>query len=91
MVAALAIGAVTMSFKMADTATLWHYTSNSTAAGAFADASNWAQGAGSSCGTSGTKPCQISVDAANQTELGEYLDGMDNNAVLAINPNSKRN
>ncbi len=69
----------------------WHYTSNSIDEGEFAIASNWAQGSGSGCGPSGNKPCQIAVDASDETELAAYLSGMSNADVLAINPGSKRN
>lgn len=89
-IVALAIGGVTMSFKMASTATVWHYTDTENP-GVFNDAANWEQGAASGCLPSGTKPCQISVDAANETELATYLSGMDNDDVLAINSTSRRN
>ncbi|MEN5057157.1 DUF6520 family protein [Sphingobacterium kitahiroshimense] len=96
------IGIITMSFALANNeskeekvekkaATTWHYTSNSTTAGAFANAANWQQGAGPSCGSTGNKPCEITVDAENEIELEAYLDGMSNPEVLAINPTSKRN
>lgn len=89
---------LTFAFKAGDSknhkkqeATIWHYTNNSTTAGAFANASNWAQGAGSGCGPSGNKPCEITVDAADESELDTYLSGLSNPQVLAINPSSKRN
>lgn len=88
MVAALAIGAVTMSFKMTDDSTVYHYTSNSTAAGAFANVSNWAEGDGD-CGTTGNKPCEIEVP--DGSSLSDIIAGKTNAQVLSINSGSRRN
>lgn len=89
MVAALAIAAVTMSFKMAADPTTYHYVSNSTAAGAFATTSNWAEGESDECQTTGNKPCEIEVP--DGSSLSTLLSGKNNAQVLAINPGSKRN
>mgnify|MGYP006994456557 FL=1 len=88
MVAALAIAAVTMSFKMVNDSTTYHYTSNSTAPGAFATTTNWATGAGS-CVSDGNKPCDILVP--DGSTLSSVLAGKTNSQVLDINPTSRRN
>ncbi|MBX3242291.1 MAG: hypothetical protein KIT80_14990 [Chitinophagaceae bacterium] len=88
MAAALAIAAVTMSFKMVADPTTYHYVSNSTAAGAFATVSNWAEGEGD-CGPTGNKPCDIEVP--DGSSLSAELAGKNNAQVLAINPSSRRN
>ncbi len=89
-VAALIIAVVTMSFKMANTTTQWHYIGNSTTEGQFRQASNWSQGAGSGCGPNGTKPCQLTANASDETELAAYLDGLSNAEVMDI-VDSKKN
>ncbi len=87
-VAALIIAVVTMSFKMADDSTVYHYTSNSTAAGAFATVANWAEGAGD-CGATGNKPCEIEVP--DGSSLSDLIAGKTNAQVLSINSSSRRN
>lgn len=88
MVAALAIGAVTMSFKMASTATTFHYT-DAVNPGVFADPDNWQPGTSPlACNTGTTKPCEIS--AQDEQDLQDMLDGKDNTQVLSI-VSKKRN
>lgn len=87
MVAAVAIAAVTMSFKMADTTTAWHYTGTSSQP--FNTASLWQQGAGSGCGPSGAKPCQLNVDATDEQELIDYFSTVSSTDVY--NMSTKKN
>ncbi|KEQ30160.1 hypothetical protein N180_06420 [Pedobacter antarcticus 4BY] len=87
MVAALAIAAITMSFKMADTTTQWRYIG--TASQPFNDASLWEQGAGSGCGPAGAKPCQLNVDAADEQELIDYFSTVSSTDVY--NMSTKKN
>lgn len=89
MVLALVIGVATMSFKLADEPTTYHYVSNSTAPGAFATPSNWEEGESDVCATTGNKPCEIEVPEGSS--LSAELSGKNNAQVLAINPSSKRN
>lgn len=70
-------------------ASLWHYVGTANP-GVYYDAANWAQGSGS-CGLGGSLPCEITVDADDETELNTFFDDMDNADVLAINPSSRRN
>lgn len=86
--AAVVIAAITMSFKMATNSVTYHYTSNSTTEGQFANTSNWATGSGS-CGSLGNKPCDI--DVPDGSDLATVLSGKTNAQVLAINPSSRRN
>jgi hypothetical protein len=69
---------------------LFHYVGNSTAAGAFANPANWAEGPSPSnnCTTNGNKPCEITAE--DQTELESMLSGRSNPSVLTI-VDSKRN
>ncbi|WP_145328018.1 hypothetical protein [Sphingobacterium siyangense] len=83
MLAAVVIAGVTMSFKMASTSTVYHYDSESTAAGAFATVGNWQPGTSSEpCGTGEDKPCQITAE--NAMDLQSKLNGKTNPQVLAI-------
>ncbi|WP_312362416.1 hypothetical protein [Sphingobacterium sp.] len=88
-VVAIAIAAVTMSFKLANNSTTYHYVSNSTAPGAFATPTNWEEGESDVCATTGNKPCEIEVPEGSS--LSAELAGKNNAQVLAINPSSKRN
>jgi|SRR5690606_8387607 len=88
-VVALAIAAITMSFKLTNDSVTYHYVSNSTAPGAFATVSNWTEGQSEECQTTGNKPCEIEVPEGSS--LSAELSGKTNAQVLAINPNSKRN
>lgn len=91
MVLALVIGVATMSFKLANNDTKWHFTGNNPDEGQYRLTSNWELGAsGSSCASVGDFPCEIEVDAQDKTELGAILSGMTNDDVLDINPTSKR-
>lgn len=90
-VVALMIGVATMSFKLANTDTKWHYTGTNPAEGQFQSTANWELGeSDSQCATYGDFPCEIEVDAQDKTELGAILSGMSNDDVLDINPTSKR-
>lgn len=71
LIIAMIIGVSTMAFEMADTTTKWRYTG--TASQPFNDASLWEQGVGSGCGPSGAKPCQLNVDAADESELNAFF------------------
>ncbi|CDS92101.1 conserved exported hypothetical protein [Sphingobacterium sp. PM2-P1-29] len=82
MVAALAIGAVTMSFRMASTANTYHYTDTANP-GVFADPANWQLGTSpEECDTGVELPCQITAE--NVMDLQSKLNGKDNDQVLAI-------
>lgn len=82
MVVALAIAAVTMSFKMAGTASTFHYASESTAAGAFANPDNWEPGTSPTNCVGTAKPCQITAE--DEADLESKLAGKTNPQVLSI-------
>ncbi|MCT1524126.1 hypothetical protein [Sphingobacterium hotanense] len=88
MVLALVIGVATMSFKLADTDTAWHYDGS----GSYTDANNWILGSAPSntCQVGGTKPCEIEVDAPTKPDLEELLSNMDDQQVLDLNSVSRR-
>ncbi|OJZ06467.1 MAG: hypothetical protein BGP15_04270 [Sphingobacterium sp. 40-24] len=82
MVLALVIGVATMSFKMASTASTYHYTGTANP-GVFADPANWQPGTSPvACNTGEETPCQITAE--NQMDLQSKLNGKDNDEVLAI-------
>lgn len=82
MVAAVAIAAVTMSFKMASTASTFHYTDIANP-GVFSDPANWQPGNSPiTCGDGTAKPCQITAE--DPADLEAKLDGLDNASVMAI-------
>ncbi|WP_157676727.1 hypothetical protein [Chryseobacterium sp. T16E-39] len=93
---AVAIAAVmftgsVMSFKIIEKKAepmQYFYNSNSVAAGAFSNVSNWAEGAGSSCLTTGNKPCTITVPEGQ--DLVDVIGGLTNPQVLAIHPSERR-
>lgn len=90
---AVAIAAVTMSFNLATPATNpWHFVGDSEDEGEYANEDNWEEGLapGSTCITTGTKPCNIVVPAANKPALGLYLQDLSNDEVMEINPGSTR-
>ncbi|WP_166333053.1 hypothetical protein [Sphingobacterium chungjuense] len=69
----------------------YHFTGDSNDEGQFSDIENWEPGpATDACGDRGEKPCEISVEANDLDELETFLSGMSNQAVLQLNPNSKR-
>ncbi|MFD2742406.1 MULTISPECIES: hypothetical protein [Sphingobacterium] len=68
----------------------FHFVGDSEDPGQFSEIENWREGTSNACGTVGQKPCEITVEANNLDELATYLSGMDNEAVLDINPSSKR-
>lgn len=80
----MVIASVTlMSFGLSSTATTFHYDSESTLPGAFANPNNWKEGSSPiACNTGETKPCQIS--AIDVDELQDMLSGKNNNDVLEI-------
>ncbi|MCT1533010.1 hypothetical protein M3B46_18560 [Sphingobacterium daejeonense] len=83
MVLALVIGVATMSFKMVSTATTYHYDSESTDPGAFANTANWKPGNSPvACGTGVELPCQITAE--NPMDLQSKLNGKTNEQVLDI-------
>lgn len=94
------IGVVAMSFTFVNdkkseaktetkVATIFHYASESTSPGAFANPDNWQSGVGSvACGTGENKPCQITAE--DEADLESMLDGRTNSQVLSI-VDSKRN
>lgn len=100
MLTLLLIGVVAMSFTLVNkgkseaktevkVATLFHYASESTSPGAFANPDNWQPGAGSvACGTGENKPCQITAE--DEEDLESMLAGKNNAQVLGI-VSSKRN
>lgn len=101
MLTLLFMGIVAVSFALTNkekpeaktekkTPTTWRYTGTSTAEGQFRLASNWEIGNGSSCGPNGNKPCQLTADAADKTELTEHLAGLTNAEVMGI-VDSKKN
>lgn len=82
-IAALVIAVVTMSFEMTGRAMTFHYDSESTAPGAFADPGNWKPGGSTvECETGVTKPCEISAE--NAADLQNKLNGKSNQDVLSI-------
>ncbi|MEN5196971.1 hypothetical protein [Sphingobacterium faecium] len=92
------IGIIAMSFTVANNvptevksevkaSTTYHYTDTENP-GVFNDPANWEEGSGS-CGSIGTKPCDIEVP--ENTDLETMLEGKSNSEVLAINPSSRRN
>lgn len=95
MVAALAIAAVTMSFKVAEkmgsaAPTTWYYISEELDEGDFATAANWNKTNNTeACISSGERPCQISVEAADQTQLASVLSGKSNSQVLSMSTQRK--
>ena len=76
---ALLVGIGTMSFKMVNPSSDYHYTSNDMNPGDFAIVGNWASGSVSGCGDDGNKPCQITTD-----DLSATLAGKTNQEVLDI-------
>ncbi|WP_298940711.1 hypothetical protein [uncultured Dysgonomonas sp.] len=80
-VVALAIAAVTMSFKMASTASTYHYT-DAVNPGVFADPANWQPGTSEECGSGEELPCQITAE--NELDLQSKLSGKTNPQVMAI-------
>lgn len=100
MLTLLLIGVVAMSFTLVNkekseakterkAATLFHYASESTSPGAFANPDNWEPGAGSvACGTGENKPCQITAE--DEADLESKLAGKNNTQVMGI-VNNKRN
>lgn len=66
-------------------ATVFHYASEDTSPGAFADPNNWEEGASPStrpCGNGENKPCEI--NAADEQDLSDVLEGKTNTQVLNI-------
>ena len=90
-IAAVMFTGTLMSFKIVEKKAAdkqFYYNSTSTSAGAFANVSNWAEGAGSSCLTTGNKPCTIAVPEGQ--DLVDVIGGMTNAQVLAIHPSERR-
>lgn len=90
-IAAIMFTGALMSFKIAEKKAApmqYFYNSSSVAAGAFSNVSNWAEGAGSGCVTTGNKPCKITVPEGQ--DLIDVIGGLTNGEVLDINPTEKR-
>ncbi|WP_379964473.1 hypothetical protein [Epilithonimonas sp. UC225_85] len=90
-IAAVMFTGATMSFKIIEKKAAdqqFYYNSTDTSAGAFSQESNWAVGAGSSCLTTGNKPCTITVPEGQ--DLVDVIGGMTNSQVLAIHPSERR-
>lgn len=90
-IAAIMFTGALMSFKIAEKKAApmqYFYNSSSVAAGAFSNVSNWAEGAGSGCVTTGNKPCKITVPEGQ--DLIDVIGGLTNGEVLDINPSEKR-
>ncbi|PRD46917.1 hypothetical protein [Sphingobacterium haloxyli] len=65
--------------------TVFHYASESTSPGAFADINNWEPGPSPSttpCATGDNKPCE--TNALDEQDLANMLSGKDNEEVLEI-------
>ncbi|HAP95316.1 MAG TPA: hypothetical protein DCP54_06110 [Chryseobacterium sp.] len=70
------------------TDTVYYYNSSDTTEGAFGNVSNWSPSGSSSCQSNGARPCHILVSEG--TSLEEYIGGMSNSQVLAINPGERK-
>lgn len=86
---ALVIGIITMSFKLSEDSTTYHFKGTSTDEGEFADPSNWEEGESNDCLTFGDFPCEIEVP--NESSLLQVLGNKSNEEVLEINPFSRKN
>lgn len=86
---ALVIGIVTMSFKLSEDSTTYHFTGDSTQPDEFAKTSNWEEGESNDCQPLGDFPCEIEVP--NGSSLLQVLGNKSNEEVLQINPDSRRN
>ncbi|QQD14402.1 hypothetical protein [Sphingobacterium sp. UDSM-2020] len=87
MVLALVIGVATMSFKMASSSQVFHYTDTADP-GNFANPANWEPGGVTGGCTPGeTYPCEITVE--DQQDLITQLDGKDNEDVLIMADNTR--
>lgn len=88
------IGVVAMSFALVNketpeakaevkVQTTFHYASESTSPGAFANPDNWQSGGSPvACNTGEEKPCQITAE--DEADLASKLSGRNNDQVLAI-------
>ncbi|WON93786.1 hypothetical protein [Sphingobacterium sp. UGAL515B_05] len=70
--------------------TVYHYTSESTAPGAFANTANWSEGPSDNptCGSYNNKPCEITADDA--ADLSSMLNGQSNSNVLLITDRNRQ-
>lgn len=90
-IAAIMFTGAVMSFKIIEKKAepmKYFYNSNSVAAGAFSQVSNWAEGEGPECVTTGNKPCTITVPEGQ--DLIDVIGGLTNPQVLAIHPGERR-
>lgn len=79
---AVAIAAVTMSFQLASSSEVFHYT-DAENPGVFSDPANWSPGGSPApCNTGESFPCEITVE--NEQDLTDQLDGKNNQQVLDI-------
>lgn len=69
--------------------TIYHYASESTATGAFANTSNWQPGPSPNqdCGLDDVKPCEMTANDA--TDLASKLSGKSNTQVLLITDSNR--
>jgi hypothetical protein len=74
--------------KGKSTATVWFYNAAGSTQADLQNGGNWATNSGS-CSASGTRPCQITVDAADQAELTDYLSDFTKSQILAMSVNRK--
>lgn len=92
------IGVVAMSFALVNketpeaktevkATTAWRYIG--TASQPFNDASLWELGTGSGCSSSGPRPCQLNIEAADENELDVLFSSLSSTDVY--NMSSKRN
>ncbi|WP_139418565.1 hypothetical protein [Chryseobacterium mulctrae] len=90
-IAAVMFTGALMSFKIAEKKAepmQYFYNSSSVATGAFSQVSNWTEGVGSGCVTTGNKPCTITVPDGQ--DLIDVIGGLTNSEILDIHPLEKR-
>ncbi|MNJ95299.1 hypothetical protein D3C87_130090 [compost metagenome] len=70
-------------------AQIYHYVSNSTAPGAYANTGNWQPGPSpfDDCGTAENRPCEMTANDAS--DLSSKLSGKSNAQVLAITDSNR--
>ena len=69
--------------------TNWYYTSSLHTSAAILNAANYTQTVQSGCQSTGLRPCFITVDAANQSDLQTFLNGETSDDVVANAPEKK--
>ena len=71
------------------TATVWFYNAAGSSQADLQQGANWNTTNSGSCSASGTRPCQITADAADQEDLSDYLSGFTKAQILAMSVNRK--